>query len=351
MARVYRRGVFHVLMDPLSVLEKIAGLRILVVGDVMLDHYIWGDVHRISPEAPVPVISARRETWAAGGAANVALNLAALGVDTSVLGFFGADEPGDILRRLLHQRGVCVLGSKTDAVDGVATIVKTRVLARTQQVCRIDRESKYSEYAIDGIVSLMDSLDLLVEQMDAIIVSDYAKGVVNQALLSKLLGHPKRRFVAVDPKPVRKLQMAGVDLLTPNRNEAMQLAGITEPPIGEHFPLEDICKRIHEVIGPRNLIVTLGAEGMAICEAGTLKSIIPTQAQEVFDVSGAGDTVIAVLTAAMAAGADPHLSARLANAAAGCVVAHVGTEPVRLNELRESIGKHTIAPLESLSRS
>jgi rfaE bifunctional protein kinase chain/domain len=332
-------------MDPLSVLEKIAGLRILVVGDVMLDHYIWGDVHRISPEAPVPVISARRETWAAGGAANVALNLTALGVQTSILGFIGRDEPGEILKRLLRENGVSVLGGEADVVDGVSTIVKTRVLARTQQVCRIDRESKYADYAIDGIAALMQDLDSLVEKVDAIIISDYAKGVVNQAILNKLLGHPKRRFIAVDPKPVRKLQMGGVDLLTPNRNEALQLAGITEPPSGEGFPLEDICRRIHEVLQPKNLIVTLGAEGMAICESGTLKSIIPTQAQEVFDVSGAGDTVIAVLTAAMVAGADAHLSAQLANAAAGCVVAHVGTEPVRINEFRESIiGQHkTIA--------
>jgi rfaE bifunctional protein kinase chain/domain len=326
-------------MQPSQVLEKIAGLRILVVGDVMLDHYIWGDVHRISPEAPVPVVNARRETWAAGGAANVALNLAALGVHTSILGFFGTDEPGDTLRRLLHEKGVSVLGGKADISSGASTIVKTRVLARSQQVCRIDRESNYASYAVDRMDSLMAILDQFMREIDAVIISDYAKGVVTQQLLDKILGHPERPFVAVDPKPVRKLSMQGVDLLTPNRNESMLLAGVTEPPTGEQFPLEDICRKIQERIQPKHLIVTLGAEGMAICEGGTLKSVIPTQAQEVFDVSGAGDTVIAVLTASLTAGADAQLSAELANCAAGCVVAHIGTEPVRLDELQEQLRK------------
>ncbi len=298
----------------------------------MLDHYIWGDVHRISPEAPVPVISARRETWTAGGAANVALNLAALGVQTIVMGRIGQDDAGLRLKDLLKVRNVEFVGDETHC-DQVGTIVKTRVLARNQQVCRIDHESNYADYRIDHLPVTMAHLTRLLPQLDAVIISDYAKGVVNQSLMDSILAQRGRTFVALDPKPARTLRFTGLNLLTPNRVEAMQLAGISEPTSGEPYPLEDICRLIHEKLAPENLIITLGADGMAVCQDGIVKAVLPTLAQEVFDVSGAGDTVIATLTAAFAVGTDSVLASRLANAAAGCVVAHVGTVPVVLREL------------------
>jgi len=173
--------------------------------------------------------------------------------------------------------------------------------------------------------------------MDAVIISDYAKGVVTQPLVDLILGISRKRthlLVAIDPKPSRKLSFQGAGLITPNRSEALALAGIAESGNEEPYPLEEICERIHALYQPRQLVVTLGADGMAICHEGRLIEHLPTAAREVFDVSGAGDTVIATLTAALASGAELSTAVRLANAAAGCVVGHMGTVPVDLKELK-----------------
>lgn len=309
-------------MKPSDILNKLRGLNVLVIGDLMLDHYIWGDVHRISPEAPVPVVHATRDTFTAGGAANVALNLATLGAKAAVMGSLGDDADADSLVALLNAAGIDTAGCIRNA--NAPTIVKTRVMARTQQLCRIDREAARDRYAIDAG---LQSIESSVANADAVIVSDYAKGLVTQVLLDRIValasGHAT--FLAMDPKPARHLKLAGVDLVTPNRHEALELAGIPEPGNGEPYPLDDVCRRIHQKHSPRLLVVTLGADGMAVCQDGKVLEVLPTLAREVFDVSGAGDTVIASLVAALAAGATALDAAAFANTAAGIVVSKMGT--------------------------
>ena len=327
-------------------LEKLKGIKVLVLGDIMLDHYLWGDVHRISPEAPVPVVHASHDTYNAGGAANVALNLANLGVDTSVLGYIETDEAGVRLQRILSDYGVKVL---LPAVTSKApTITKTRVIVRNQQLCRIDREVSRDLYQLDNTTGFVAMIDEVLAKVDAVIVSDYAKGVITQPLVDhvvKFLEENGKLLIAVDPKPSRKLNYKGVGLITPNRNEALEMAGIAMLHPNENYPLDEICKTIYDQYDPKLLIITLGAEGMAICKEGKVVKALPTEAREVFDVSGAGDTVIATLTAALAAGFEPDIAAWLANGAAGCVVAHMGTVPVKLDELKNWIDNQKVVKI------
>lgn len=321
-------------MSLITLLDKVSTTRVLVIGDLMLDHYIWGDIHRISPEAPVPVVNVIRDSYTAGGAANVALNLANLSVGTHVLGYYSKDEAGDRLQEILKTSKIVVSGPILES--NAPTIIKTRVIVRGQQLCRIDREAFRDGYCIDSDPAFKDQLDVILKDVQAVIISDYAKGVITQAVVDQIIQASLKRsdlLVAVDPKPSRKLNYKGVGLLTPNRQEALELAGFGALHPEEKYPLEEICKRIHELCAPRLLIITLGADGMAICKEGKVVEHLPTQAREVFDVSGAGDTVIATLTAALAAGADVVDAAKLANAAAGCVVAHMGTAPVQKEEL------------------
>ncbi len=317
-----------------TILEKISGVRVLVVGDMMLDHYIWGDVHRISPEAPVPVVHAERDTYTTGGAANVALNLANLHTHTSLIGYCGKDEAGSKLLSILQQNNIEVIDIVAN--EAVPTIIKTRVIVRHQQLCRIDREAKQAAYNIEGMPGFDGVLNAMLEKADAVIISDYAKGVITQSLVDKILQYATANpqlLVALDPKPSRQLNFKGVGLLTPNRSEALLLAGIAEPYPGTEYPLQQVAIRIQELYEPKQLVITLGADGMAICNEGEVVQHLPTQAKEVFDVSGAGDTVIATLTAALATGTDVVSAARLANMAAACVVSHVGTVPVKYEEL------------------
>jgi len=319
-------------MPPRDILSRLSGLRILVIGDLMLDHYVWGEVTRISPEAPVPIVHVARESDTAGGAANVALNLASLGVRAEVIGCMGEDAAAVRLRDLLHAGGIetgrCIVRA------GVPTIVKTRVVARTQQLCRIDHEAPRSAYDLGNSPGLESALAAAVGEADAVIVSDYAKGVVTQALVDRVfaLGRTRGCLVAVDPKPARHLNLTGAGVMTPNRAEALELAGLTDHG-GEPPALEEIARRIHATHAPALLVITLGADGMAICREGQVEHRMPTHAREVFDVSGAGDTVIATLTAALAAKASSVDAAHLANLAAGIVVSKFGTATVTPAEI------------------
>lgn len=312
-------------MNTSELLTAFPSRRILVIGDLMLDHYIHGDVHRISPEAPVPVVQATEERYVAGGAANVAHNLAAAGIRASVFGSFGDDEPGRVLSAILKGNGVAM--SHCPRRPAVQTIVKTRVMARHQQLCRIDREGVRGLYDPLSDQSGNEALVAAVAEADAVILSDYAKGVVTPVLLNRVreLTQAKGILLAVDPKPSRRLDLRAAGLLTPNRHEALQLAGLTEPSLGEAYPLAEICARIHAEFSPAILVITLGSDGMAVSRGGVVEAVLPTEAREVFDVSGAGDTVVAFLTAALASGASPVEAARLANIAAGIVVSKMGT--------------------------
>jgi len=329
------------MIDPLVQLAKLKNIRVLVIGDIMLDHYLWGDVYRISPEAPVPVVHALRDTYTAGGAANVALNLTNLGVRTTLFGHVAPDEAGQRLASILSDSGVELINLNHNA--DTPTIVKTRVIIRNQQLCRIDREVSRDKYQLDNSPNFLTVLESALDKVDAVIISDYAKGVITQSLIDLILSKASKGsnfLVAIDPKPARKLSFVGAGLLTPNRQEALELAGLNINH-DEKYPLEEICSQIYKLYAPHLLVITLGAEGMAICKDGKVETHLPTEAREVFDVSGAGDTVIATLSAALASGINPYQSAWLANGAAGCVVAHMGTVPVKIEELQTWIENHS----------
>ena len=315
-----------------DLLDRLSAIKILVVGDLILDHYIWGDVNRISPEAPVPIVHATNDSWAAGGAANVALNLSGLGVQTAIAGHVGKDEAGDRLCGILGDNQVNFLKTDANQKNTAPTIVKTRVMARSQQLCRIDREAPPEVYS--RAFGISDTwLRQFVTDYHAVILSDYAKGTINQPLidrLTKLCGN-SNVLLAMDPKPSRKLDVSGMGLLTPNRSEAYEMVGLSSSLAGDS--IEKVCKAIHETHQPQRLVITLGADGMAVSANGGVEQILPTEAKEVFDVSGAGDTVIAALTASISAGESTFNAARFANRAAGIVVGHMGTVPITREEL------------------
>jgi rfaE bifunctional protein kinase chain/domain len=313
-----------------ELLQQIKGLRVLVIGDVMLDRYVIGEVNRISPEAPVPVLAVSEERSVAGGAANVALNLRSLGAVVEVIGWFGEDERGEELIDLLSQSDVSV--DAQFRFSSAPTITKSRVTASNQQICRVDRESS-PQYYLPDLEKLGSLIADKAESVDAVIVSDYGKGFVSDDLLS--LVRSSAQFLSVDPKPSRPLAYSQSDLLTPNRFEALELAGLSRETRCS-FPEEEVVQKIFEKFSPRLLAITLGAEGMLLAKDGNILQTIPTAAREVFDVSGAGDTVIASLSLALAAGQPFERAAEFANLAAGVVVGKVGTanvSPVEILDL------------------
>jgi rfaE bifunctional protein kinase chain/domain len=324
-----------------QLLAAAAKTPVLVIGDVMLDQFIWGSVARISPEAPVPVVDFERENFMPGGAANVARNLTALAVPVELFGVVGRDHPSVQLKRLLELQRIGCAGLIASA--GRRTSVKTRIVAHKQQVVRIDRETR------DGVTPeltrrLILALQRMIRGASAVIVGDYGKGVVTQPLLDELkrLCRARGIWLSVDPKPVHHLNLAGLSLITPNRKEAFELAALPDD-TRCHDPLADtnlrlVAERLHHELRPALLLITLGEQGMLLCERGQQPLHIPTVAQEVFDVSGAGDTVIACFTLAIAAGATPFEAATLANYAAGIVVGKVGTATVTREELLASFG-------------
>lgn len=313
-----------------QLLNQIQGRKILVVGDLMLDRYIFGDASRISPEAPVPVVDVDRQEHVAGGAANVAFNLQSLGARVEVCGWVGQDPEGDQLHGLLDSAGI-LFNHRFHSPD-CPTIVKTRVMVRNQQLCRLDQEAPPKQYdpRAEDIQWILERAD----QADAVILSDYGKGFLGDPLIHALQSdnRPGRPVLAMDPKPRRPLSHRGLDLITPNRSEALQLAKV-EPEPHEPFPAEEVCRKINETYAPKHLVITLGGEGMILSENGQVSLRIPTMAQEVFDVSGAGDTVVAALTLALASGASLEKAARFANYSAGIVVGKVGTASVSPEEL------------------
>jgi D-beta-D-heptose 7-phosphate kinase/D-beta-D-heptose 1-phosphate adenosyltransferase len=318
-----------------TLLKKIAGVRILVVGDVMLDHYIWGDATRISPEAPVPVVDIARDTWTAGGAANVALNIASLGAKCALAGFIGDDEAGTKLAEILHARKITTIATPGSG----ATIVKTRVLVQHQQLCRLDREAPPEAYRFDAAAA-ETLLKKEIAKCDAVILSDYAKGILSDELVARVtrLARAAGKLVALDPKPKRSLAFHGLDLITPNKKESLQLAGLEWAP-HTPFPAAKVAARLHELYGTKHLVITLGEDGMLLSSAGRVLRTIPTAAREVYDVSGAGDTALAGLVLALAAGASLEEAAHFANAAAGVVVGKLGTATVTPQELLEYVSR------------
>jgi D-beta-D-heptose 7-phosphate kinase/D-beta-D-heptose 1-phosphate adenosyltransferase len=317
--------------------------KILVVGDLMLDEFLWGKVTRISPEAPVPIVEVQRSAAYPGGAANVARNLASLGAATSLAGVIGDDEPGRRLRQLLETGHIA--NASIRATPLRPTTHKTRVCAITrqlhdhleiedqQQIVRVDHESR-QPLDPESKLWLFQRLRAEIATHDAVIIEDYAKGLIDQELVSIVIGEAKRlnKIVAIDPNPNNPFDWAGATVLKPNRKEAFQAANLAFSTDEEAIlKAGAVLQKRHAV---RDLLITLGEAGMLLLEEGAKPYHTPTRAQEVFDVSGAGDTAIAAFTLALAAGATGIEAAEIANHAAGVVVGKLGTATLTVDELR-----------------
>ena len=322
-----------------QILSAASKAHVLVLGDVMLDQFIWGSVARISPVAPVPVLDFERESFMPGGAANVARNLISLKVSTQMFGAVGDDYAASRLKKLLAAQRIGCHGLITN--PGRYTSVKTRVVAHKQQVVRIDRETR------DGLdakleARLLGALKKQLPKADAVIIGDYGKGVVTQHLLNEVKRMCRERgvWLSLDPKPVHQLNLSGLSLITPNRKETFELADLPDETKNLNPFLDKnlmrAAERLLNELRPAVLLVTLGELGMLLCQRGLKPFHIPTVAQEVFDVSGAGDTVIATFTLAIAAGASPVEAAILSNYAAGIVVGKIGTATTTPEELLKS---------------
>lgn len=314
--------------------------QVLVVGDLMLDHYIHGHVSRISPEAPVPVLHVTRENSVPGGACNVAANVRALGGRAGVAGVIGKDAHGRSLARLLQRSEIA-----TDAVLRLArqpTTVKTRIVAERQQVVRVDWEKKL-HMAPATASAFARRIERSLAKATAVVIEDYSKGVIAQPVIDAVLGVARRRRlpVGLDPKDNYNLHFDGLTLAKPNRKEAFAHAGIADTgahadPLADR-PLLRVAELLLEKWKPKLLMITLGGHGLLLASPGKPPRHVPTRAREVFDLSGAGDTVIATCMLAIASGADFEEAAELANYAAGIVVGKLGTATCTSKELIDYI--------------
>ena len=314
-------------LDLQKILDSFKNIKIGVVGDLMLDDYIIGVVDRISPEAPVPVVNVKEERFVLGGAANVVNNLSVLGARTICFGVIGADDNGDRLIKTFEEKGID--NSGIIRTKELPTIVKRRVLAGNQQLLRIDWE-KAQPISKKLEDSLLENFNSKIDSLDAVILSDYDKGVLTPRVAKEIVKicREKNKIVTVDPKPKNAINYVGATSMTPNRKEAMECLGksnITN--------FEVLGKELKEKLQLDNLLLTRSEEGMSLFLDEVIN--IPTFAKEVYDVTGAGDTVISVFTLASAAGVDWHESAKIANTAAGVVVGKMGTSTVTKEEILE----------------
>jgi D-beta-D-heptose 7-phosphate kinase/D-beta-D-heptose 1-phosphate adenosyltransferase len=316
-----------------SILAKFANVRVLVVGDVMLDRYFWGTVSRISPEAPVPVVKLERVTQAAGGAANVAANVSSLGAQAFLVGAIGADESGLALPGVLN--GNNVAADYLVKLENRPTTCKTRVIAHSQQLVRIDDEDA-AQLNEEQAEIVWQRIKEVLPNIDVVILSDYAKGCLCDTILARTI-EAARTFgkpVLVDPKGTNYLQYRGSTLLTPNKGEAAAASGIG---ITDDSSCQKAGEKLLAEIELESLLVTLGEDGMRLFEKNRDSKHFPTMARKVYDVTGAGDTVIATLAIALGAGANLPLAAQIANVAAGLAVEQVGTAAVRQSALFEQL--------------
>ncbi|MEC4677040.1 MAG: D-glycero-beta-D-manno-heptose-7-phosphate kinase [Nitrospirota bacterium] len=320
-------------MDFQEIIRGFRNINMLVIGDLILDHYIWGKVERISPEAPVPVVEVTRESFMLGGAANVAHNIVSLGGHATVIGMNGKDPAGGALVQMLERKGVDCSGI---FVSERPTTVKTRVIAHNQQVVRFDRED--SNY-IDGkrLKEILNYIKSVIPRYDAIIISDYKKGMVSAGFIKGILNISKaeKKFVAVDPKVGHFNYYKGVSLITPNLAEASSGANIE---IKDEKTLLDAGRTLMKKLAGGAVLITRGEQGMSLFEKKKVVHI-PTVAKKVYDVTGAGDTVISAITLAHASGAGLEKAAVIANHAAGIVVAEVGTAVTTDDQILESFNR------------
>ena len=314
-----------------QVIDRFPKSRVLVVGDLMLDRFIWGQVNRISPEAPVPVVRVTRESAHLGGAANVVANLRALGGDAVPIGLIGDDEAGKLLIETLKSGGVSTEGLVIDSK--YRTIQKTRIVAHNQQVVRVDREDPLDLTPLHRDL-IKQRLTDWAPKSHAMIVSDYGKGVITADILEDIAGLAGNTPVNVDPKDKNFDHYHGFNVLTPNQKEAERMSGIV---LTNDNDLVKAAAIIFDRWQCRHLLITRGEQGMALFLSPGEMALIPTHAREVYDVSGAGDTVIATYTLAQSVGATPFQAAVLANAAAGVVVGKLGTASLNPDELKAAL--------------
>ncbi len=314
----------------IKTLDDFKGKKILVIGDIMLDKSIWGDVTRISPEAPVQVVNVGKETYAPGGAANTANNISALGGRVYVVGVVGDDDAKDLL--------LDELGRKKINTDGVVvsvtrpTIQKIRIMGKGQQLLRVDYED-VSEINEDTRKKIFDYIKEKEKEVDAIIISDYAKGIVTKDFFNDLINLVKDKIVVVDPKTKHSVGYKGVTLVTPNNYEVSVMADMD---IRNDDDLVIAGGKLLKKMDS-DILITKGEKGMSLFEKKGEITHIPTKAKEVYDVTGAGDTVVAVSTLALASGASVKDAAILANYAAGIVVGKLGTATVSVDELKKAV--------------
>jgi rfaE bifunctional protein kinase chain/domain len=316
-----------------ALIRRFATVRLLVVGDLMLDEFIWGRVERISPEAPVPVVHVTHESFHLGGAANVVHNIRALGGRATACGIVGCDRAGRLVVAELKHMGAGTAG--VTSVRGAVTVRKTRIIAHNQQVVRFDRE--LNDHGGEVTAEITRFLQRHVWDFDAVVLSDYGKGVVTESLLGALATLRARRplRLIVDPKKPNFAHYRGITLATPNLIEAGEAAGVT---IRDDATLCVAGRRLLERWDAEAILVTRGERGMTLIKRKGAVRHFPTAALQVFDVTGAGDTVLAACALALGAGANFDEAAWLANHAAGAVVGKVGTATVSAAELRRAVG-------------
>jgi D-glycero-beta-D-manno-heptose-7-phosphate kinase len=318
--------------------KKFNGLKIAVIGDMMLDCYFWGDVKRVSPEAPVPVVEIENEFFRFGGAANVALNIATLGGIPVPVGIIGYDNYGSIFTSLIKDNKISSKGILLD--ESRPTTAKTRVIAQNQHVVRIDKESKkYLDLKTEN--KILSFIKKSMDSLDGIILQDYNKGVLTPSLIKCIidLANKKNKLITVDPKFHNFFEYKNVTVFKPNRKEAGDVLGLKiktdeEVVLAGHMLLEKLNSKY--------VLLTLGEGGIAVFERGKEVKRMPTKARKVADVSGAGDTVISTLTMALAAGADIIEASYLANYAGGLVCEEVGIIPIEKNKLFNTVKKENV---------
>ncbi len=327
-----------------SVLKRFSRCRVLVVGDMMLDQYVMGRVSRISPEAPVPVVDVQSEKYFPGGASNVARNLRSLSAHVAVLGIIGSDTTARILTQTLEEQGIETIGLLRD--PNRPTTLKTRIIAQHQQVVRFDRESRLPPSS-QLIKKALDYTQRIMPKIDLVVFEDYGKGLIHQEFLDACLKITHRFNVPTfaDPNAHHRLKYHGLTGITPNRSEAFWMAheAMQDPwtnPL-EDKPLLKVGRQLLEETRTKNVLITLGEHGMCLFREKHAPHHIPTAAQEVFDVSGAGDTSISVFALAICSGLDAGEAAYLANQAAGIVVGKAGTATVTTRELLDGLAKHS----------
>lgn len=306
--------------------------QVLVIGDLMLDHYIWGAVSRISPEAPVPIVHVERESLRLGGAANVYNNVLSLGGKAEVCGVIGADDTGKSLLKELgmprRHPGIIVDASRP-------TTRKARIVAHSQQVVRYDVEHR-EDISQPITRRILKQIEARIHSISCIVISDYAKGVITPSLMAQVgkLARSRNIPIVIDPKVDHFLYYSGATVITPNHMEAQQAAGRTGH---DHQAIHEIGHSLREKLGCEAVLVTRGEQGMSLCESNGSSWHIPTMARQVYDVTGAGDTVVSTLALAMSVGASITEASILANYAAGVVVGQVGTASISKAQLKEAI--------------